>query len=1062
MMKSTDENLLLLDRYARTGDAEAFAELVRRYRNMVYAACLRVLNNAADAEDVTQECFLSLVRRRSEVKRSVGGWLHRCATGMSLNARRRRDARRKREENHMAPSNGEPAWDEVAPDVDEALDALPDDLREVLVEHYLRERTQVEIAGELGVSPATVSRRVSDAVERLRRNLKKAGVIVSTVALAAMLSEKTAVAAPAALAAELGKMAMAGAGRTAGTAFLGAKAIAVIAAVAVCTSGVIAFRAVSARKAAAVKRVRETNDLFRKASDLNMLISERSTAVLRQVMQTHSSDTPETAEVFRLYSEYQALLTSPGTQGDDRFARRLVESYYDRAAFCRGIANYESNEERAREFREKALPDFFQFIREARPDSINKPDNARYWTAKILKQLGRKDEAARMFSYLAEHSQLFAPSWMFCEALQLVHSVDSDEFHRQLSEYLETHPPDKYFHPANQLLAMSYLATGKPALAIPIFRDKVLNDPAASDDAQAYNTWMLGKAYFESGDDDKGMETYNIVIERWPDYANGLRVKEWIAARAALAKAWRDRKVTFNFIETPFLEAIAAVQRQAGVEIALDPEGADLRHPEVTLKVTDMKASQALDWICKQVGLTWVAKPDNTVVLMTPSRAIALECVTRVYDIAGILDPTILPKWHEPITHEEVIDFITHTMAPGTWGGKYGTSITCQDGKLTVVHREETQGKVAKFLDSWRLALRWGRARLGKKATFAFDKTPLPEAVAFLAKATQAKITLDDERIPPGLEVTLNGRRMELGTTLNKIGRACRLVFLVRDDYSILLTTPEHALELAEPVRLEFDVQELMKDPPPRLRDDPNGPGHALGELVKDSIAPGTWGEPHRTAIEFNGENGMLVVTHVTELRGQVRDLIDGLRGAKPKQEIPNPLAGKIATLDCHDTPLRDVVAFLSETTHAKIVLDEKNVPPGLQVTLTVFEADLGGVLDRICGTCRLKYIVYDDRILITTPEEALRLDEPMLKLYDISDLMDAPPPALANHPKGPGEAMVELVRQTIAPGTWEEKEHTLRHHNGRLIVSHTREVHRQVAKLLEELIDTMEKQNAD
>ena len=61
-MKITDEHLLLLDRYARTGDAEAFTELVRRYRSMVYSTCLRVLGNPSDAEDVTRECFLSLAR----------------------------------------------------------------------------------------------------------------------------------------------------------------------------------------------------------------------------------------------------------------------------------------------------------------------------------------------------------------------------------------------------------------------------------------------------------------------------------------------------------------------------------------------------------------------------------------------------------------------------------------------------------------------------------------------------------------------------------------------------------------------------------------------------------------------------------------------------------------------------------------------------------------------------------------------------------------------------------------------------------------------------------------
>ena len=53
----------LLQRYASDHDADAFAELVRRYAGMVYATCMRVTGNAHDAEDVAQECFLTLARK---------------------------------------------------------------------------------------------------------------------------------------------------------------------------------------------------------------------------------------------------------------------------------------------------------------------------------------------------------------------------------------------------------------------------------------------------------------------------------------------------------------------------------------------------------------------------------------------------------------------------------------------------------------------------------------------------------------------------------------------------------------------------------------------------------------------------------------------------------------------------------------------------------------------------------------------------------------------------------------------------------------------------------------
>src|SRR4030067_2041675 len=49
----------LLVRYARSRDAEAFAQLVHRYSTMVYAVACRVTGNRMVAEDVTQDCFLT-------------------------------------------------------------------------------------------------------------------------------------------------------------------------------------------------------------------------------------------------------------------------------------------------------------------------------------------------------------------------------------------------------------------------------------------------------------------------------------------------------------------------------------------------------------------------------------------------------------------------------------------------------------------------------------------------------------------------------------------------------------------------------------------------------------------------------------------------------------------------------------------------------------------------------------------------------------------------------------------------------------------------------------------
>ena len=65
---------VLLQRWVAGRDPEAFAELVARHAGMVYGTCRRILGNAADAEDVAQDCFVKLALADTPIKKSVTGW----------------------------------------------------------------------------------------------------------------------------------------------------------------------------------------------------------------------------------------------------------------------------------------------------------------------------------------------------------------------------------------------------------------------------------------------------------------------------------------------------------------------------------------------------------------------------------------------------------------------------------------------------------------------------------------------------------------------------------------------------------------------------------------------------------------------------------------------------------------------------------------------------------------------------------------------------------------------------------------------------------------------------
>jgi RNA polymerase sigma factor (sigma-70 family) len=207
------DDALLLSRYAQHRNADAFTALVHRYAGLVYAAALRMTGNPHDAEDLAQECFLQLARHAGAITGSLPAWLHATAVNRARNARRDAATRRRHEEQAMAqPSTpAEPSWEDLAPHVDAAIAALPEELRLPLIRHYLQGQSQSEIAAEMQVNQATISRRLTAAIEDLRAQLAStANLSIAPLVLTGLLSHLAPMGVPASLVAGLTKMALAG------------------------------------------------------------------------------------------------------------------------------------------------------------------------------------------------------------------------------------------------------------------------------------------------------------------------------------------------------------------------------------------------------------------------------------------------------------------------------------------------------------------------------------------------------------------------------------------------------------------------------------------------------------------------------------------------------------------------------------------------------------------------------------------------------------------------------------------------------------------------------------
>jgi RNA polymerase sigma-70 factor (TIGR02960 family) len=110
---------------AKSGDGEAFGELVDRYRRELQVHCYRILGSAADAEDVLQETLLAAWQSfdKFEERASVRTWLYRIATNRSLNTLRSASRRPPAEPTLVWTDAPEPAratevpWLEPYPDV---------------------------------------------------------------------------------------------------------------------------------------------------------------------------------------------------------------------------------------------------------------------------------------------------------------------------------------------------------------------------------------------------------------------------------------------------------------------------------------------------------------------------------------------------------------------------------------------------------------------------------------------------------------------------------------------------------------------------------------------------------------------------------------------------------------------------------------------------------------------------------------------------------------------------------------------------------------------------------
>lgn len=176
----------------RTGDEDAFAELVGRYRNQITSYIYRMTNDYDGAVDLAQETFVRLYRAvdRYQTSYAFSTYLYRIATNLAISELRKRKRRRLvsltgfflstdgGENCEFDPADDRPLQDtalvadERRTAIQRAISTLPEKYRAPLILRDVEGKSYEEISRILQTSEGTVKSRISRARDFLREKMR--------------------------------------------------------------------------------------------------------------------------------------------------------------------------------------------------------------------------------------------------------------------------------------------------------------------------------------------------------------------------------------------------------------------------------------------------------------------------------------------------------------------------------------------------------------------------------------------------------------------------------------------------------------------------------------------------------------------------------------------------------------------------------------------------------------------------------------------------------------------------------------------------------------------------
>lgn len=159
----------LLKRYE---DEEAFERLYRQYVKLMLHTAYQILQNSEDAEDAVQTAFLRIAEHFSSVEKNI---CPKTANQFVMIVRNIAiDIYRKKKREHALPLLEETVSEDFHADsLDEAMQALPQEMRDILYLHHIYGLSVKEIAKLLGLKQDAVYKRLQRAAARLKKMMEE-------------------------------------------------------------------------------------------------------------------------------------------------------------------------------------------------------------------------------------------------------------------------------------------------------------------------------------------------------------------------------------------------------------------------------------------------------------------------------------------------------------------------------------------------------------------------------------------------------------------------------------------------------------------------------------------------------------------------------------------------------------------------------------------------------------------------------------------------------------------------------------------------------------------------